>query len=118
MKKNRSAFSVIFTLIMLICVMFVIWYIPASRTRLFQLQDIRKSLETSQGRERKQQREYDEVIAAIPSVQAELDKILPLSEDAKKHVADLKEERKKLREGKKELEAQLHLFVSEEDSHE
>lgn len=103
MKKN-SSLAILFTLIMLICVLFVVWYLPAVSQRHFQLEDIQKSLETSLGRERKQQAEYDETVALIPAVEAELERVIPLTEAAKEKVKSLKKERKSLRKEKKELE--------------
>ena len=106
MNNGRQVFPVVFTIIMLIFVLFIVWYLPAAGAQRFRLEDLQKSLETSQGRERKQQNEYDETVAAIPEVQAELDRVLPLAEAAEQEVKDLKAERKKLREEKKELEPQ------------
>ncbi len=106
MKNKQSALPVLFTLIMLIFVLFVVWYLPAVGQRRFQIEDLRKSLETSQGRERKQTNEYNETVVAIPEIQSELDRLLPQAEEAKQLVNDLKAERKKLREEKKELESQ------------
>ena len=80
------------------------------------LEDVQKSLETSQGRERKQQHEYDETVAAIPETEAELERIRPLAEAAKDEVKALKDERKKLRQEKKELEAGSDSSGSEEVS--
>lgn len=102
--KKGSAYAVFFTVIMLICVLFIVWYLPAVSQRRFQLEDTQKSLETSLGRERKQQSEYDETVAALPEVEAELERVLPLSEAAKEEVKSLKKERKALRKEKKELE--------------
>ena len=112
MKTGRS-FTVLFSIIMLVFVLFVAWYLPAVGTVRFQLDDTRKSLETSRGRERKQQHEYDEVVAAIPEVQAELDSILPLSTSAAEEVKKLKEEKKQLKEKKKELEAGKKTDIAE-----
>ena len=103
MKKNRTL-TVLFTVIMLICVLFIVWYLPAVSQRRFQLDDIQKSLDTSLGRERKQQSEYDETVALIPEVKAELERVLPLTDAAKEEVKSLKKERKALRKEKKELE--------------
>ena len=102
--KKGSAYAVFFTVIMLICVLFIVWYLPAVSQRRFQLEDTQKSLETSLGRERKQQSEYDETVAALPEVEAELERVLPLTEVAKEEVKSLKKERKALRKEKKELE--------------
>ena len=104
MKQPRSFFTVLFTVVMLIFVLFIVWYLPSAGLLRFQIEDVQKSLETSLGRERKQQHEYDEVVEAIPDVQKELDRILPLVESLKTEVSDLKSERKKLREEKKALE--------------
>ena len=108
MKSSRSCLPVLFAFIMLVCVLFVIWYLPAVSERRFILQDTQKSIETSQGRERKQQYEYEETVAAIPGVQAELDRINPLNDSVTQEVKVLKEERKRLRQEKKELEAGLN----------
>ena len=102
--KKGSAYAMFFTVIMLICVLFIVWYLPAVSQRRFQLEDTQKSLETSLGRERKQQSEYDETVAALPEVEAELERVLPLTEAAKEEVKSLKKERKALRKEKKELD--------------
>ena len=102
--KKTSILAVTFTFVMLICVLFVIWYLPSVSQRRFQLEDIQKSLETSLGRERKQQSEYDETVSSIPVVEAELEQVLPQTEAAKAEVKALKKERKALRSEKKELE--------------
>ncbi len=106
---KKSTLPVIFSIFMLVCVLFVSWYLPAVGQRRFQLDDVMKSLETSRGRERKQQYEYEETVAAIPVTEAELERILPLAEDAKEEARALKKERKKLRNEKKELEAAASL---------
>ena len=106
--KQRNVFPALFSFLMLLFVLFLVWYIPSVTGRTFALHDVMKSLETSQGRERKQQYEYDKVIAEIPELQEELDLILPQAEAAEKEVSELKAERKKLREEKKELEKQLN----------
>ena len=102
--KKKPVIPILFSVVMLICILFVAWYIPAIGQRRFQLEDIHKSLETSKGRERKQQHEYDETVAAIPVTEAELERVLPLAEAAKEEAKALKKERKKLRNEKKELE--------------
>lgn len=103
MKKN-DGLATVFAIIMFVCVLFIVWYIPAVTQRRFQLEDIQKSLETSLGRERKQQSEYDETVALIPEIEAELEQVLPLTKAAKEEVKRLKKERKALRKEKKELE--------------
>jgi len=105
--KRKTVFPFLFSLLMLVTVLFLVWYIPAVSGLTFQLDDLQKSLETSQGRERKQQYEYDKVVSEIPEIQAELDLIRPQTEAAEQEVSELKAERKKLRNEKKELEQQL-----------
>lgn len=104
MKKQSSLLPVLFSVIMIIFVLFVVWFLPSVSERRFQLDDIRKSLETSRGRERKQQYEYDETAAAIPETEAELERLIPQAEAAEAEVKELKKERKKLRNEKKDLE--------------
>ena len=69
----------------------------------FRTEEAIRSLETSRGRERKQQFEYDEVTAQIPLTRAELEETLPRAEAASRTVEELKAERKRLREEKKRL---------------
>ena len=100
-------FPLCFTAVMLLCVVFLIWYIPAVSGMRFQLDDIEKSIETSRGRERKQQHEYDQVVAEIPEVQSELDLLSPQVKAAEAEMDSLKAERNKLRKEKRELLEQL-----------
>ncbi len=72
----------------------------------FRLEDTRMSLETSRGRERKQQMEYDQVAEALPRTRAELAEVQPRADAAAEKVKALKEKRKALREEKKRLEAE------------
>ena len=75
------------------------------RARLdFQLEDLSLSLETSQGRERKQQYEYDRVTEELPRAREKLAEAQPRADEAKENVSRLKEEWKRLRNEKKELE--------------
>ena len=116
--RKKPILPVLFTVIMLVCVLFVIWYIPSVSTRRFQLEDVQKSLETSRGRERKQQAEYEETVAALPEAEAELESLKPQMEAAQEEVKNLKAERKKLREEKKELEESAPDQAGEESNHE
>ena len=106
MKQSRSVFAWIFAAVMMLCVAYMIWYVAALSNVRFRLQDVGKSIETSRGRERKQQHEYDETVAEIPVVQAEIDRITPLADEAKRQVQALKAERKQLREEKKKLDSE------------
>lgn len=105
MNQASRSFQIVFTAVMLIFVLFLVWYLPAAHDMRFRLEDAEKSLETSRGRERKQQYEYDETVAALPVAEAELQRVSPLADDAELEVKQLKEERKNLRQEKKELES-------------
>ena len=116
MKKTGSFIRVLFVLLMLFCVLFTLWYIPSVHERRFVLQDTQSRLESMQGQVRKQQYEYDQTTAALPEVQAELDRITPLNSEAEEAVRTLKEERKRLRNEKKELTALAEDAGQKEDA--
>ena len=105
--KRGAVLPALFAFVMMVFVAFLVWYLPAVNNMRFSLEDTRKSIETSLGRERKQQHEYDETVAAIPETEAELERLAPLVESAEEEVRALKKERKALRAEKKELEASL-----------
>ena len=107
MNRRKSVFPVVFVLVMLLCVLFIAWYLPTVSSLRFRLQDANVSLETSQGRERTQQHEYDETVAALAAAQEELASVQPLADQAAEEKKALKEERKQLRQEKKELEEKL-----------
>ncbi|MBP5729411.1 MAG: hypothetical protein J6Y48_20275 [Clostridia bacterium] len=107
MNRRKSFFPVLFVLVMLLCVLFIAWYLPSVSTLRYQLEDKKISLETSQGRERKQQHEYDEAVAALAEAREELELVRPQADEAADAKKALKEERKNLRQEKKELEEKL-----------
>ena len=107
MNRRKSVFPVLFVLVMLLCVLFIAWYLPTVSSMRFRLHDANVSLETSQGRERKQQHEYDETVEALAAAQEELSRVQPLADQAAEEKKALKEERKQLRQEKKELEEKL-----------
>ena len=106
-----------FVAVMMLFVLFVFWYLPSDASLRFQLQDVGKSYETSQGRERKQQKEYDDAAAAIPETEADIAAIQPKAEAAQQEVTELKEQRKQLRNEKKELEALIEKQPQEVTEH-
>lgn len=107
MRKGKSAFSLAFTVILLVYAMFMFWYIPSRASLDFRLADAEKSLKTSQGRERKQQYEYEQAAAELPRIEEQLGQVLPLTEEVQKQVDELKAEKKELKKEKKRLEALL-----------
>ena len=118
MKKSGSVFTALFVAVMLACTLFLAWYIPSAAGLRFRIDDLEISLDTSRGRERKQQAEYDQVVKDIPDTQAKLDETLPLAQAAEEEVAALKAEKKKLKEEKKALEAGAAQAAEEAESHE
>jgi len=116
MKNKLLSFT--FAMIMLLFVLFVLWYIPSESSLRFQLQDVSKSYETSQGRERKQQKEYDDAASAIPETESAIASIRPLADAAQHEVSELKAQRKKLRNEKAELEELLEKQIQEEAANE
>ena len=87
--------------------LFMIVYVPLRSYQRFQIADLELSLETSLGRERKQQYEYDEVTTELPLVRERLQELQPLADEAKAQKSELKDRRKALREEKSALEQQL-----------
>ncbi len=103
MGKNLNRIMLFFVAVMLLFCLFLTWYIPTRSQLDFQLSDLELSLETSRGRERKQQYEYDQVVAELPVTKAELAEAQPLADAAKAEVKALREERNALREKKQAL---------------
>ncbi len=109
MKKHLSAGSMCFVLLLFLFVAFMSWYIPSAASLHSRTEETRQSLDTSMGRERKQQEEYNRAVEELPLVQEELKEKAPLAVQAEEKVAALKARRKALRSEKEELEKQLSL---------
>jgi len=107
MSRRTSPLIIVFTCIMLAFCAFLFWYVLTMNSLSFRLTDTRLSLETSQGRERKQQAEYNQVSLELPETRQALEALLPETEAAQAQVDALKAERKALREKKKALEEAL-----------
>ena len=108
MKRKSSGFAALFAAVMLAFALFLAWYVPSSARLRFRVEDLTISLDTSRGRERKQQAEYDQVVLDIPATKELLTEKQPQAEAAKAEVDALKAEKKQLREQKKALEAALN----------
>ena len=104
MNGQKKAMAWAFALVMLLFSLSLVIWVPLRAHMDFQLADTRLSLETSQGREKKQQMEYDAVMEALPKTRAELAETQPLAEEAAADVTQLKETRKELRARKKAME--------------
>ena len=106
-------FAAVFTAVMLaLCAVIAFCCVEQVSLR-FQVDDLTLSLETSRQREKKQTYEYDEVVAALPVVQAELDATQPLADAAVAAVTEKKATRKALREEIALLEEQLAAVQAE-----
>lgn len=101
----KKVFRTGFVLVMIAAILLVIWYIPVSQSLRFNISETEKELDTSMKREEKQRYEYDEVIAELPLVRADLAEKQPLAEAAAAEVTELKAERKALRAEKAALES-------------
>ena len=79
-----------------VCMLLACFAVDQVRLRA-QIADLTLSLETSRGREARQNHEYDEAVAALPLVQEELARVAPLAEEAKAQESDLRQQRKDIR---------------------
>ncbi len=118
MGKPDKVLIWVFTAVMLAFCFFMASWVLVRSDLDFQLADVELSLETSYGRERKQQYEYDQAAAELPLTEAELAETQPLADEASGTVTALKAERKALRQEKKDLEAALEAAQAGEGSHE
>ncbi len=78
-----------------------------------RIDDTQAKLETAQGRLRKQEKEYADVLAALPPVQAELDEVSPLAQAAYEQEQAMRQQRKDLRAEKSALEEQLAALIAQ-----
>ena len=120
MKHRFSFFSFVFVFVALLFSFFMAWYIPSYASLQSRMEETALSLETSRGRENKQQYEYDQVAEEIPQIRQKISQTVPLSEVKESLVLELKSKRKELRNEKKKLEEQIAELtdLSEDKSHE
>ena len=115
---KKSALPVLFSLIMIFCVLFLIWYLPAVGQLRFDLSDTQKSLETSLGRERKQQAEYDRAVQDIQAAKEQLEALTPQHEEVLAARDAQVAERKELKARKEELQTQIASLLPDETAEE
>lgn len=84
-------------LVMLACCCVTCWYVVTTDQLESRRTELTQKLETSMGRERKQQAEYDQVLQQLPEQDAALEQLLPQAEAAKAEADALKAQRKTLR---------------------
>ena len=105
MKNRISVFSIFCVVFFFIFAAFMAWYLPSMSSVRSKTVQTQRDLETSRGREDRQQAEYDKAVSELPLVKAELEEKQPLAEEALKTIEDLKVRRMELRAEKKSLEA-------------
>ncbi len=115
MKKEFPRFPLIFSCLMLALILCWMILIPLRSVLSFQQEDLALSLETSYGRERKQQHEYDQVTADLPVAREELAELQPQAEAAQQEVTELKAQRKELRAKLKALQEESENAAPEEE---
>ena len=115
---NTSArwFTILFVVIMAVTCLWIIVWVPVNALLDFRLSEAAMDLETSQGRERKQDYEYAQVSETLPLTQQELAEAGPRAELLLEEVTELKARRKELRAEKKRLEELLDASKQEGDT--
>ena len=106
MRKRLSFLSICCVVFFFLFAAFMAWYLPSISSLRSKADETRRNLETSIGREGKQQDEYDQAVAELPLVLKELKEKEPLAAEAEQAVADLKARKKELNAEKKRLEAE------------
>lgn len=106
-RRGNGWFRVLFVTVMLLfCA--ALAFFAADQVRLkARIDDLTLSLETSRGREARQNHEYDEAVAALPEAKADLERVQPLAEAAKAEEAALRQQRKDVRAEIAALERQI-----------
>lgn len=100
-------FKALLVTVLLLCAAIVAFSLFHTADRNARIADTQVKLEAVQGRLRKQEKEYADVLAALPAVQAELDEVCPLASAAYEREQALRQQRKDLRAEKSALEEQL-----------
>ena len=106
-QRGSGCFRGLFVTVMLIvCVLLAVFAVDQVRLRA-QIADLTLSLETSRGREARQNHEYDEAVAALPVAQAELARVEPLAAAAQAEEKELRQQRKDIRAENVSLQEQI-----------
>ena len=109
-------FRLFFALVMLaMCAIFVTQLI-SQRQAAEQIVLLQESIELQEKRLAKQQAEYDQYLAELPLVQAELEKNAPLAQAEAARVTELKAQRTTLREENAALAAELAALTQQADA--
>ena len=100
---------------LLICALLAFFAVEQVRLRA-EIADLTISLDTSRGREARQNHEYDEVVAALPVARAELERVQPLADAAKAEENVLRQQRKDIRAENAALQEQIEAAQAELDA--
>ena len=115
-KRCPGWFRALFVAAMLpICALLAFFAVDQVRLRA-EIADLTISLDTSRGREARQDHEYDEVVAALPVARAELERVQPLADAAKAEENELRQQRKDIRAENAALRAQIEDAQAELDA--
>lgn len=118
MREERCPgwFRALFVAAMLsVCALLAFFAVDQARLRA-EVADLTLSLETSRGREARQNHEYDEVVAALPVTRAELERVQPQADAAKAVENDLRQQRKDIRAENAALQEQIDAAQAELDA--
>lgn len=113
MQRMPGWFRAVFVTVMLLTCAILCWYAASQYQLRFQVADLTLSLDTSRQREVKQQYEYDQVVAEIPLVQAQVAELEPQAAAAQAIEKDLRAQRKALRAENADLQKQLESLQAE-----
>ena len=106
MSKKTGKLPALFVALMLLFCLFLAVLTPVHESLHFRLTDTAASLKTSQGREAKQEHEYNLVMIRLPAARLLLGSVQPLTALEEQKAEDLKQTRNTLRKKKKNLESQ------------
>lgn len=113
MHKCPGWLRAVFVAVMFFTCAVLCWYASSQYDLRFQIADLTLSLDTSRQREVKQQYEYDQVVAELPLVRAQVAEMEPLAAAAQAVEADLRTQRKALRTQNADLAKQLEAVQAE-----
>lgn len=113
MQRWAGWIRAIFVAMMFFTCAVLCWYAAEQYELRFQIADLSLSLDTSRQREVKQQYEYDQVVAQLPLVQAEVAKQEPLAAAAQATETDLRAQRKAIRAENAALTEQTQALQAE-----
>lgn len=113
MQRLPGWFRAVFVTVMFLTCAVLAWYAVSQYELRFQVADLTLSLDTSRQREAKQQYEYDQVVAQLPVVRAQVAELEPLAAAAVATETDLRAQRKALRAENASLLEQLEAVQAE-----